>query len=148
MNAEPSATPDRSAAPPAGAGTPTVVVIGNGMVGQRLCDLLTEEAGPHVVTFCEEQQPAYDRVHLSEYFSGKSPDELSLAPLAWYAERGIELYVGERATVIDRERRIVTSSSGREVSYDRLVLATGSVRIRVPDAGRPREDHRLRQRRA
>ncbi|MEO8177746.1 MAG: nitrite reductase large subunit NirB [Deltaproteobacteria bacterium] len=115
---------------PLGAGSerPTVVVIGNGMVGQRFCDLMTEGDSPvaRVVTFCEEPVPAYDRVHLSEYFAGKDAQALSLASLDWYAERGIELHLGERAVRVDRDRRVVVSSTGREVRYDRVVLATGS----------------------
>jgi NAD(P)H-dependent nitrite reductase large subunit/NAD(P)H-dependent nitrite reductase small subunit len=116
---------------------PTVVVIGNGMVGQRFCDLMTEADAPlaHVVTFSEEPVPAYDRVHLSEYFAGKSGDALCLAGTDWYSERKIELYLGERAERIDRERRVVISSKGREVPYDKVVLATGSSAFVPPIAG-------------
>jgi nitrite reductase (NADH) large subunit len=119
---------------------PTVVVIGNGMVGQRFCDLMTEGPTPaaRIVTFCEEPVPAYDRVHLSEYFSGKDGSALCLAGVEWYAERDIELYLGERATRIDRERRVVVSSTGREVAYDRVVLATGSSAFVPPIPGTDR----------
>jgi nitrite reductase (NADH) large subunit len=120
---------------------PTVVVIGNGMVGQRFCDLMTEGEArlARVVTFCEEPVPAYDRVHLSEYFAGKNGDALCLAGVDWYAERGIELFLGERAERIDRQRRLVISSTGREVPYDRVVLATGSSAFvpPIPGARRP-----------
>ncbi len=44
----------------------------------------------------------------------------------WYAENGITLHVGDRATAVDRERRLVISRHGREVDYDAIVLATGS----------------------
>lgn len=117
-----------------------VVVIGNGMVGQRFCDLLTDgkQRAPHVVTFAEEPVPAYDRVHLSEYFGAKDADSLCLAPAAWYAERGIELFLGERAASVDRQRRVVISSKGREVPYDRVVFATGSAAFVPPIAGAAR----------
>src|SRR5688572_15241969 len=119
---------------------PTVVVIGNGMVGQRFCDLMTEgDALAHVVTFAEEPVPAYDRVHLSEYFSGKSGDALCLANTDWYAERKIELFLGERAERVDRQRRVVISSKGREVPYDRVVFATGSSAFVPPIAGARRQ---------
>jgi nitrite reductase (NADH) large subunit len=116
---------------------PTVVVIGNGMVGQRFCDLMTEADAPRaqLVTFCEEPVPAYDRVHLSEYFSGKDAAALCIANSEWYAERGIELFLGERAERIDRERRVVISSRGREIAYDKVVLATGSSAFVPPIAG-------------
>ena len=120
---------------------PVVVVIGNGMVGQRFCDLMTESEArvAHVVTFSEEPVPAYDRVHLSEYFSGKDGSALCLADVSWYAERKIELFLGERAVKVDRERRLVVSSTGREVPYDRVVLATGSSAFvpPIPGAQRP-----------
>jgi nitrite reductase (NADH) large subunit len=126
-----------SSAQSAAAQRPTLVVIGNGMVGQRFCDLMTEGESPvaRVVTFCEEPLPAYDRVHLSEYFSGKDAAALSLASLDWYRERSIELHLGERAACIDRDRRVVVSSTGREVRYDRVVLATGSSAYVPPIAG-------------
>ncbi len=125
--------------PPAGR-LPRVVVIGNGMVGQRFCDLMTEkEPRAQIVTFAEEPVPAYDRVHLSEYFSGRGGDALCLANLSWYAERRVEIYLGERAVRIDRERRVVVSNNGREVPYDRVVLATGSAAFvpPIPGATRP-----------
>jgi nitrite reductase (NADH) large subunit len=135
--------PSRPASSPlvrAGETLPTVVVIGNGMVGQRFCDLMTEGENPvaHIVTFCEEPVPAYDRVHLSEYFSGKDAQSLSLANLGWYAERKIELHLGERGVRIDRDRRVVVSSTGREVRYDRVVLATGSSAYVPPIGGSER----------
>jgi nitrite reductase (NADH) large subunit len=107
------------------------------MVGQRFCDLMTEGDArvARVVTFCEEPVPAYDRVHLSEYFAGKDASALSLASVDWYRERGIELYLGERAERIDRERRVVVSSRGREIPYDKVVLATGSSAFVPPISG-------------
>ena len=83
--------------------------------------------------------PAYDRVHLSEYFAGKSGDALCLAGIEWYAERGIELFLGERAERIDRERRVVVSSRGREIPYDKVVLATGSSAFVPPIPGAQRQ---------
>ena len=51
-----------------------LVVIGNGMVGQRLLEQLTAKATAplEITVLCEEPRVAYDRVQLSSYFSGKS----------------------------------------------------------------------------
>ena len=86
----------------------TVAVIGNGMVGHRFCERLAEfdpEGQYRIVTFCEEPRPAYDRVHLTSFFSGKTADDLSLADIEWYKQRGIELFIADRADTIDREAR-------------------------------------------
>jgi nitrite reductase (NADH) large subunit len=107
----------------------TVVVVGNGMVGHRFCERMLEFDVEHdyqMVTFCEEPRPAYDRVNLTKYFGHRRAEKLALATPQWYADRGIRLYVGDRVTEIDRERRVVRSARGREVAYDFLVLATGS----------------------
>jgi NAD(P)H-dependent nitrite reductase large subunit/NAD(P)H-dependent nitrite reductase small subunit len=107
----------------------SVVVIGNGMVGHRFCERLVEYdvLGSHqVVTFCEESRPAYDRVNLTKYFEQRDASGLQLATGEWYLENGITLHVGDRVKMIDRQRRVVVSARGREVAYDRLVLATGS----------------------
>src|SRR5262249_33926940 len=107
----------------------TVVVIGNGMVGHRFCERLTAldvDRRYEVVTFCEEPRPAYDRVNLSKFFDKRDADHLKLACPTWYAQNGITLHVGDRAIAIDRGRRVVVSSRGREVPFDAVVLATGS----------------------
>ena len=106
-----------------------LVVVGNGMVGYKLCEIIAGSRGfDHfeIVVFGEEPRPAYDRVNLTSYFSGCSADELSMAPRSWYAEQGIDLRTGDSVVSIDRETQRVVSSSGAVVPYDRLVLATGS----------------------
>ena len=79
-----------------------------------------------IVTFCEEPRHAYDRVHLTDYFSHRDAAQLQLAGLDWYEENGVSLFVGDRAERIDRKAQVVYSQQGREVPYDILVLATGS----------------------
>ncbi|MEU2422295.1 nitrite reductase large subunit NirB [Streptomyces sp. NPDC007851] len=109
--------------------TPTIVLVGHGMVGQRFLEALAGRgltATHRVVVLCEEPRPAYDRVALTSYFSGTSPDELSLTDLRFIDDHGIELYVGDPAVAVDREARTVTAASGAVFGYDTLVLATGS----------------------
>ncbi|MEV5900535.1 nitrite reductase large subunit NirB [Streptomyces sp. NPDC052127] len=110
-------------------GTPTIVLVGHGMVGQRFLEALAERgltATHRVVVLCEEPRPAYDRVQLTSYFSGKTAEDLSMTDMRFIADHGIELYVGDPAETIDREARKVTARSGLSVDYDILVLATGS----------------------
>ncbi|MFF4367306.1 nitrite reductase large subunit NirB [Streptomyces sp. NPDC001594] len=118
---------------------PAIVLIGHGMVGQRYLEALAERgatATHRVTVLCEEPRPAYDRVHLTSYFSGTSPEELSLAPAGFMAEHGIDLHLDDPAESVDREARTVTSRSGRVFPYDVLVLATGSYPFVPPVPGK------------
>ncbi|MGW2511931.1 nitrite reductase large subunit NirB [Streptomyces scopuliridis] len=119
--------------------TPTIVVVGHGMVGQRFLEALAERgvtARARVVVFAEEPRPAYDRVRLTSYFSGRTPDELTLVEPDFLARHGIELRLGDPVEAIDRAARTVTSRAGHTVGYDTLVLATGSYPFVPPVPGK------------
>jgi nitrite reductase (NADH) large subunit len=106
-----------------------VVIIGNGMVGYKCCEkLLARNPGgkAQVTVFGEETRPAYDRVHLSDFFADKSADDLGLAPASWYADNAITLHLGDPVQRIDTLHKEVHSFQGLTVPYDYLILATGS----------------------
>ena len=113
---------------------PVVVVIGNGMVGHKFCEkLMAASSSFQIVVFGEEPRPAYDRVHLSEYFNGKSANDLGLSMAGWFdADRDIVLHIGDPVKEVDRTARVVHSRKGLVQPYDVLVLATGSAAF-VPD---------------
>ncbi|WP_328470685.1 nitrite reductase large subunit NirB [Streptomyces sp. NBC_00448] len=115
-----------------------LVVVGHGMVGQRFLEALTEQPGAaawRVTVLAEEPRPAYDRVHLTSWFSGTSAEELSLTPAGFLAEHCIDLRLGDGAASVDRAARTVTTTSGRAFSYHALVLATGSYPFVPPVPG-------------
>ncbi len=106
-----------------------VVVVGNGMVGQRFLEQLVSRMNgtlPEVTVFCDEPRAAYDRVQLTSFFSGRSAADLSLVPAGFFDQHGIALRLGDKAVAIDRTRKLVRSARGHELPYDKLVLATGS----------------------
>ncbi|HYP83043.1 nitrite reductase large subunit NirB [Variovorax sp.] len=105
-----------------------IVVVGHGMVGHKFLESLAEAGIPQldVTVLCEEARPAYDRVHLSEYFSGKTADDLSLVEPGFFERTGFKLRLGVRAASVERRDNTLTTSEGDVLSYDRLVLATGS----------------------
>ncbi|WP_282177637.1 nitrite reductase large subunit NirB [Vibrio nereis] len=120
-----------------------LVVVGNGMVGHRYIEDLVEKTDAsryEITVFCEEPRVAYDRVHLSSYFSHHTADELSLVKEGFYDKHGINVLIGERAININREKQIVHSSSGREIHYDKLILATGSYPFVPPIKGNESKD--------
>lgn len=117
----------------------TIVVVGNGMVGHKFIELMRahESADRYqIITFCEERQTAYDRIHLSEYFSGKTAGELALETPEGYRQKGVQVFVGDRVAAIDRGQQKVTSAAGVEIRYDKLVLATGSYPFVPPIKGK------------
>jgi nitrite reductase (NADH) large subunit len=117
-----------------------LVVVGNGMVGQRLLENLGAPGnGLKVTVLCEESRPAYDRVGLTSFFSGRSAEELSVVPQDFFGQTGIDLHLSEAAASIDREAKVVTTSTGRRVPYDQLVLATGSIPFVPPIPGKNRD---------
>ena len=111
-----------------------LAIIGNGMVGHRFIeDLLdkSDAANFDITVFCEEPRIAYDRVHLSSYFSHHTAEELSLVREGFYEKHGIKVLVGERAITINRQEKVIHSSAGRTVFYDKLIMATGSHQSKV-----------------
>ncbi len=119
-----------------------LVVVGNGMVGHHFVEQMVEAkaAGWQITVLGAEPRPAYDRVHLSEVFAGKEPNELALATREYYANAGVTAIFGDAVTAIDRAQKKVVTAGGREFSYDKLILATGSYPFVPPVPG---SDHKL-----
>ncbi len=116
----------------------TIVVIGNGMVGQRFCEKLIEFDATRryrLVTFCEEPRAAYDRVGLTSFFAHRDAEKLMMQRREWYQEHDVELHLGDRACEIDRSHFMVRSQKGAEIEYDAVVLATGSYPFVPPTPG-------------
>jgi nitrite reductase (NADH) large subunit len=115
-----------------------LVVVGNGMVGQRFLEALPAAAPYAVTVLAEEPRAAYDRVRLSGYFSGKSAADLSLVPAGFFERSGIALRLNAQVAALERARRCVRTAAGEEFPYDKLVLATGSAPFVPPIPGTDR----------
>lgn len=106
-----------------------IIIVGNGMVSYKFCERFTESehAGDfEVVVYGEELYPSYDRVHLTEYYTGKSAEELTLGSKQWYAEKGISLNTGEMVTGVNIDTKSVSTIKESGIKYDILIFATGS----------------------
>ena len=118
-----------------------ILVVGNGMVGQRFVEAL-HAADPdrrvEITVLGEEPRAAYDRVGLTSYFNGKTAEELSLVPAGFYQQEGRRLVTGEQVVAIDRAARTATTAGGAVYGYDKLVLATGSYPFVPPVPGHDR----------
>lgn len=100
-----------------------IIVIGHGMVGHKFLESLGDSSDMQVTVLCEESRPAYDRVHLSEYFSGTSAEQLSLVPQGFFERGNLLLKLKTRAVSIDRDAKTVTVRSGEVLEYDKLVAS-------------------------
>ncbi|GBE48778.1 nitrite reductase [NAD(P)H] [bacterium BMS3Bbin12] len=115
-----------------------LVLIGNGMAGMRTVEELLALAPDRyrITVFGAEPCGNYNRILLSPVLAGeKKLEDILLNDLDWYAQHGITLHAGCEVTGIDRVRRRVRAADGTEASYDRLLLATGSVPVVLPLPG-------------
>lgn len=119
-----------------------IIVVGNGMVGYKFCEKLVSldaEKKYNLIVFGEEPRPAYDRVHLSEFFENQDATALELAPKSWYEENDISLITNEYVSDINRAEKSITTKSKKTYHYDYLVLATGSSPFVPPIKGVEKE---------
>jgi nitrite reductase (NADH) large subunit len=115
-----------------------LIVIGNGMASHRFCKKIISKDvfnNFHVTVIGEEPRPAYNRVQLTNYYTGTSIEELTLGSRAWYKQNGIKLITGEMVSEINREEKFVVAKSGKKYEYDLIVLATGSYAFVPPIKG-------------
>lgn len=115
-----------------------LIVIGNGMTSYKFCEKMVENSLNHefnIKVFGEEQYPAYDRVHLTEYYTGTTAEDLLLAKRKWYTENKIELFTGEMVTSINRDEKFVETHHNNKLNYDILIFATGSSAFVPPIKG-------------
>lgn len=119
-----------------------ILMIGHGMVGHKFIESVLEKAGDDIelTILAEEPHLAYDRVHLTEYFSGKSVKDLSLCRSDFADAYGIDLRLNTKAVEIDQLNKTVTTSQGDVLNFDKLILATGSYAFVPPIPGNDRQN--------
>ncbi|MEM7487511.1 MAG: nitrite reductase large subunit NirB [Pseudomonadota bacterium] len=118
--------------------TRKLIVIGAGMATGRALEHLLEAdpSGWEVTLFNAESRGNYNRIMLSPVLSGeKTYEEIVTHDADWYATRGIDCRFGERIASIDRAAKTVTTEAGETLSYDKLVLGTGSNPFIIPLPG-------------
>ena len=118
--------------------TQTFVIVGASLAGAKAAETLRSEGfDGRVVLIGDEARRPYERPPLSkEYLRGeKDFDAAAVHPADFYDEQDIELRSSSLVTAIDPAAASVTLSSGEQIAYDRLLLATGATPRRLPVPG-------------
>ena len=110
------------------------LIIGNGVAGTTAAEnIRSNDAEGEITVVTNEDIPFYYRIRLPGYLGGKV-DEAGLIARKkeWYEEKRINLLLGTRVTEVVPDAKLVRTEAGRELSYDMLLLASGS-RPFIPD---------------
>jgi nitrite reductase (NADH) large subunit len=116
-----------------------LIVVGNGMAGLRFVERIGVHARDRfdLTVVGAEPSPAYNRVLLSSLLAQEVDEEACrFRDRPWYLQQGIRLITGVPATGIDLAGREVIVGDLTLLPFDRLVLATGSLPIRLPKPGK------------
>ncbi|MBM7573205.1 nitrite reductase large subunit NirB [Aquibacillus albus] len=119
-----------------------LVLVGNGMAGLRCIEnILKNNSTLYDITiFGSEPHVNYSRIKLSSVLQGDtSLEDITINDRNWYEENHIQLYTGETVIDIDKQNKKVKTNKGTEVTYDKLILATGSNPIMLPLPGVDKE---------
>ncbi len=115
-----------------------LILIGNGMAGIRCIEeILKQQPDLYDITiFGDEPHPNYNRIMLSHVLQGKTTTkDIIINEYSWYKENNITLYPNEKVITINREKQMVVTEKQRIVTYDKLIIATGSSAFILPIEG-------------
>ena len=105
-----------------------IVIVGAGLAGGTAAATLRKEGYEGGITLIgSEPHPPYERPGLSKaYLRGETGfDDLLVRPVGFWEANDVEVVAGAAASGLDVGRRVLILDDGREVEYDRLLLATG-----------------------
>jgi len=116
---------------------PDFLIVGGGLAGAIAAQTLRDEGfDGRIILLGEEWHAPYERPPLSkDYLQGNTDrDSIFVHPKPWYVDQAIELCLAARVTSLDPASRTVTTATGAQLGYDKLLLATGSTprRLGVP----------------
>jgi NADPH-dependent 2,4-dienoyl-CoA reductase/sulfur reductase-like enzyme len=106
------------------------LLIGGGVASSAAAEAIRErDREGELLLITQEPTRPYHRPPLSkEALRNRQPRAAFFTmPLGWFAEHGVELRTGRRASHLDTARQAVILDDGKEISFDHLLLATGAV---------------------
>jgi 3-phenylpropionate/trans-cinnamate dioxygenase ferredoxin reductase component len=114
-----------------------VVIAGGGLAAQRCTERLRRRGYDAPIRIvCGESHLPYDRPPLSKEHLTDGERKLSFRDSDWYADKSVELLLGERAARLDAAAHTLELESGDALRYDQLLIATGAAPRLLPAAAR------------
>ena len=104
------------------------LIIGNGVAGATAAETIRryDDAGS-IIIITDESFPFYSRLRLNEYIGGGINEEkLIIKNEKWYRDHNIDLMLATRIVDADTKNKTVLTQDGKNISYDSLLVATGS----------------------
>jgi len=104
------------------------LIIGNGVAGTTAAENIRQkDKEGNITVVTDEDSPFYYRVRLNEYISGDlTEQELIAKKDQWYKDQNINLMLKTRIVGAEPKDRVVVTQSDQKLSYDRLLVSTGS----------------------
>jgi len=112
-----------------------IVIVGAGMAGCKLAESLVNahQGNMNITLVSEEAQVGYNRILLSSLLAQDiTEDQLAFVDITKLKAKGVTVLSGDPAVSINNAQNLVSLRSGKKLSYDKLVLATGSQPTHLP----------------
>ncbi|MDD4995096.1 MAG: FAD-dependent oxidoreductase [Patescibacteria group bacterium] len=111
------------------------LIVGASAAGMAAAEELRQrDANAGIAVLSDEKEPGYSRILLTKYLEGGiEKQKLFLRDKKWFDEQKIIFVTESRAELLDAEKKIVTTESGDEIEYGKLLIASG-VRPRLLSA--------------
>lgn len=115
----------------------TYIIIGNGVAGNAAAESIRKYDKNGIIhMFSREKVPFYYVPALPDFVAGEKPaHKIIIHNASWYEQQNIELHLASEVTGIDPQQKVVTTGRGEQLSYDRLLLATGGCAFVPPIKG-------------
>ena len=114
------------------------VIVGGGLAATAAIDAIRrrDKTGRLVLVGAEPHLP-YDRVPLSkDYLLGRMEREhVFLRQPRFYERHRVERFLGQTATALDTDTNTITLEDGRQIPFQKLLIATGGRPRRLPIPG-------------
>lgn len=105
-----------------------VIIIGDGVAGDTAAQTIVNHPGDfHVSVFTSEKFPFYQRTRVGDVLSGDAgKEDLILHDRNWYFDNKIDLHLNTPVDKISPSNHTVSTVTGEEFGFEKLLLATGA----------------------